>query len=132
MLQFIGGLGPRKAGVVQRAIQTAGRLRTRKDLFMTLKVMGKKVFINSAGFIRVCGSGEAASETQDLNPLDDTRIHPESYQVSFSSLLTHAIQSAFILMQSKSQDTFLDQLYFTIRNGLVSNPYSYSEEAKVS
>lgn len=112
MLQFIGGLGPRKAGVVQRAIQTAGRLRTRKDLFMTLKVMGKKVFINSAGFIRVCGSGEAASETQDLNPLDDTRIHPESYQVSFSLLLTHAIQSAFILMQSKSQDTFFYSAVF--------------------
>lgn len=91
MLQFIGGLGPRKAGVVQRAIQSAGRLRTRKDLFMTLKVMGKKVFINSAGFIRVCGSGEAASETQDLNPLDDTRIHPESYQVSLLLLLTHTI-----------------------------------------
>lgn len=112
MLQFIGGLGPRKAGVVQRAIQTAGCLRTRKDLFMTLKVMGKKVFINSAGFIRVCGSGEAASETQDLNPLDDTRIHPESYQVSFSLLLTHAIQSAFILMQSKSQDTFFRSTVF--------------------
>lgn len=92
---------------------------------MTLKVMGKKVFINSAGFIRVCGSGEAASETQDLNPLDDTRIHPESYQVSFSLLFTHAIQCAYILMQSKSQDTFLDQVYFTIRNGLVSNPFGF-------
>jgi transcription elongation factor SPT6 len=44
--------------------------------------MGKKVFINSAGFIRVRGTGQAASGNSTLDPLDDTRIHPESYLVA--------------------------------------------------
>lgn len=82
-LQFIAGLGPRKAGAIQRAIQSAGRVGTRKDLYASIRVMDKKVFINSAGFIRVRGSGQAASGMQHLDPLDDTRIHPESYQVCF-------------------------------------------------
>lgn len=80
-LQFVAGLGPRKAGAIQRAIQSAGRVGTRKDLYASIRVMDKKVFINSAGFIRVRGSGQAASGIQHLDPLDDTRIHPESYQV---------------------------------------------------
>jgi len=81
-LQFIAGLGPRKAGTIQRAIQSVGRLRTRKELYAGLRLMGMKVFINSAGFIRVCGSGQAASGTPTWDPLDNTRIHPESYLVA--------------------------------------------------
>lgn len=81
-LQFVAGLGPRKAGAIQRAIQSAGRVGTRKDLYASIRVMDKKVFINSAGFIRVRGSGQAASGIQHLDPLDDTRIHPESYQMA--------------------------------------------------
>jgi transcription elongation factor SPT6 len=81
-LQFVAGLGPRKAGAIQRAIQSAGRVGTRKDLYASIRVMDKKVFINSAGFIRVRGSGQAASGMQHLDPLDDTRIHPESYQIA--------------------------------------------------
>jgi transcription elongation factor SPT6 len=79
-LQFIAGLGPRKAGAIQRAIQSVGRVSTRKELYARL--MGKKVFINSAGFIRVRGTGQAASGNSTLDPLDDTRIHPESYLVA--------------------------------------------------
>lgn len=91
-LQFIAGLGPRKAGAIQRAIQSAGRVGTRKDLYSSIRVMDKKVFINSAGFIRVRGSGQAASGIQHLDPLDDTRIHPESYQVSIFFLSRNLIQ----------------------------------------
>ncbi|XP_047330082.1 transcription elongation factor SPT6 homolog [Impatiens glandulifera] len=77
-LQFISGLGPRKAASLQRSLVRAGSIFSRKDL-LTVHGLGKKVFINAVGFLRVRRSGIAASSSQFIDLLDDTRIHPESY-----------------------------------------------------
>jgi transcription elongation factor SPT6 len=77
-LQFISGLGPRKAASLQRSLVRAGAIFTRKD-FVTVHRLGKKVFVNAVGFLRVRRSGLAASSSQFIDLLDDTRIHPESY-----------------------------------------------------
>ncbi|XP_059668271.1 transcription elongation factor SPT6 homolog [Cornus florida] len=77
-LQFISGLGPRKAASLQRSLVRAGAIYTRKDL-LTAHGLGKKVFVNAVGFLRVRRSGLAASSSQFIDLLDDTRIHPESY-----------------------------------------------------
>ncbi|KAI5427479.1 Transcription elongation factor spt6, variant 4 [Lathyrus oleraceus] len=77
-LQFISGLGPRKAASLQRSLVRAGSIYTRKD-FLTEHQLGKKVFVNAVGFLRVRRSGLAASSSQFIDLLDDTRIHPESY-----------------------------------------------------
>ncbi|CAK8543008.1 unnamed protein product [Lathyrus sativus] len=77
-LQFISGLGPRKAASLQRSLVRAGSIYTRKD-FLTEHELGKKVFVNAVGFLRVRRSGLAASSSQFIDLLDDTRIHPESY-----------------------------------------------------
>jgi len=77
-LQFISGLGPRKAASLQRSLVRAGSIFTRKD-FVTEHNLGKKVFVNAVGFLRVRRSGLAASSSQFIDLLDDTRIHPESY-----------------------------------------------------
>lgn len=77
-LQFISGLGPRKAASLQRSLVRAGAIFTRKDL-LTAHGLGKKVFVNAVGFLRVRRSGLAASSSQFIDLLDDTRIHPESY-----------------------------------------------------
>ncbi|CAJ2671817.1 unnamed protein product [Trifolium pratense] len=77
-LQFISGLGPRKAASLQRSLVRAGGIFTRKD-FLTEHKLGKKVFVNAVGFLRVRRSGLAASSSQFIDLLDDTRIHPESY-----------------------------------------------------
>eukprot|EP00257_Ricinus_communis_P019165 XP_015578078.1 transcription elongation factor SPT6 homolog [Ricinus communis] len=77
-LQFISGLGPRKAASLQRSLVRAGAIFTRKD-FVTVHGLGKKVFVNAVGFLRVRRSGLAASSSQFIDLLDDTRIHPESY-----------------------------------------------------
>lgn len=77
-LQFISGLGPRKAAALQRSLARAGAIFTRKDL-ITAHGLCKKVFVNAAGFLRVRRSGLAASSSQLIDLLDDTRIHPESY-----------------------------------------------------
>ncbi|CAI0381319.1 unnamed protein product [Linum tenue] len=77
-LQFISGLGPRKAASLQRSLVRAGAIFTRKD-FVTTHSLGKKVFVNAVGFLRVRRSGLAGSSSQFIDLLDDTRIHPESY-----------------------------------------------------
>ncbi|GJR37279.1 transcription elongation factor SPT6 [Tanacetum coccineum] len=76
-LQFISGLGPRKAASLQRSLVRASSIYTRKDLLS--HSLGKKVFVNAVGFLRVRRSGNAASSSQFIDLLDDTRIHPESY-----------------------------------------------------
>ncbi|KAM0026592.1 putative tex-like protein, HTH domain superfamily [Helianthus debilis subsp. tardiflorus] len=76
-LQFISGLGPRKAASLQRSLVRASSIYTRKDLLN--HGLGKKVFVNAVGFLRVRRSGNAASSSQFIDLLDDTRIHPESY-----------------------------------------------------
>ncbi|CAH1432120.1 unnamed protein product [Lactuca virosa] len=75
--QFISGLGPRKAASLQRSLVRAGSIYTRKDLLN--HGLDKKVFVNAVGFLRVRRSGNAASSSQFIDLLDDTRIHPESY-----------------------------------------------------
>ncbi|KAK6928905.1 Spt6, SH2 domain [Dillenia turbinata] len=77
-LQFVSGLGPRKAASLQRSLVRAGAIFTRKDL-LTTHGLGKKVFVNAVGFLRVRRSGLASSSAQYVDMLDDTRIHPESY-----------------------------------------------------
>ncbi|KAL4571782.1 hypothetical protein LXL04_018547 [Taraxacum kok-saghyz] len=76
-LQFISGLGPRKAASLQRALVRASSIYTRKDLLNY--GLNKKVFVNAVGFLRVRRSGNAASSSHFIDLLDDTRIHPESY-----------------------------------------------------
>ncbi|KAG9454791.1 hypothetical protein H6P81_007695 [Aristolochia fimbriata] len=79
-LQFISGLGPRKASGLQRALVRVGSVFSRKEL-MT-EFMKKKVFFNAVGFLRVRRSGVAASSIRIIDLLDDTRIHPESYKLA--------------------------------------------------
>ncbi|RZS13117.1 hypothetical protein BHM03_00044647 [Ensete ventricosum] len=80
-LQFISGLGPRKASALQRAFVRAGSIFNRKEIPMG-KILRKKVFINAVGFLRVRRSGAAAASSHIMDLLDDTRIHPESYDLA--------------------------------------------------
>ncbi|CAL9209230.1 transcription elongation factor SPT6 homolog [Musa acuminata AAA Group] len=80
-LQFISGLGPRKASALQKAFVRAGSIFNRKEIPMG-KILRKKVFINAVGFLRVCRSGAASASSHIMDLLDDTRIHPESYDLA--------------------------------------------------
>ncbi|KAL1212232.1 Transcription elongation factor SPT6-like [Cardamine amara subsp. amara] len=80
-LQFVSGLGPRKAASLQRSLVRAGSIFVRKELIN--HGLGKKVFVNAAGFLRIRRSGLACcSSNQYIDLLDDTRIHPESYSLA--------------------------------------------------
>jgi transcription elongation factor SPT6 len=71
-LQFVAGLGPRKARALLRSLTQAGAVESRQTVEMDL---GPVVFTNCAAFIRVQPFGH----NEDYDPLDATRIHPESY-----------------------------------------------------
>lgn len=80
-LQFVSGLGPRKASALQRALVRAGVVFSRKEIPMN-GIIKKKVFINAVGFMRVRRSGLATTSSHIIDLLDDTRIHPESYDLA--------------------------------------------------
>ncbi|KAM3411347.1 hypothetical protein ACQJBY_003159 [Aegilops geniculata] len=78
-LQFVAGLGPRKASALQKELVREGSIFSRKEL---VKPLGRKVFMNASGFLRVRRSGAAAASAQIIDLLEDTRIHPESYALA--------------------------------------------------
>ncbi len=72
LLQHISGIGPKTAaGIVQHRDET-GPFATRGAL-TAVSGIGPKTFEQAAGFLRVPNSDE---------PLDNTPIHPESYEVA--------------------------------------------------
>ncbi|KAI8911094.1 SH2 domain-containing protein [Gorgonomyces haynaldii] len=82
-LQFVSGLGPRKAqAMISKITRTGGKLESRADLIKK-GLCGARIFINCASFIRVRGFHFKASYREStLDVLDDTRIHPEDYELA--------------------------------------------------
>ncbi|RKP14549.1 SH2 domain-containing protein, partial [Piptocephalis cylindrospora] len=70
---YVPGMGPRKvAALIKRSGLIIPSLRSRTDL-ITLKLMGKWVFMNAAPFLRLRGG---------VDVLDATRIHPADYELA--------------------------------------------------
>ncbi|XP_053375824.1 transcription elongation factor SPT6-like isoform X2 [Mercenaria mercenaria] len=80
LVQFICGLGPRKGAALLRFLrQNSSRLENRTHL-VTLCRMGPKVFINSAGFIKIDTNSLGDSTEAYVEVLDGSRVHPEYYE----------------------------------------------------
>lgn len=92
-LEFVPGLGPRKAQALLRAInRNGGVVESRKALYRDLNILGKAVFRNASPYLRVRASTKAAANLE-LNPLDNTRVHPESYKLAVQ-IASSAVQNA--------------------------------------
>lgn len=82
LVQFICGLGPRKASALLRTLkkQQTPILESRTQLIMNCK-FGAKVFINCAGFIKIDTAQLTDTGTDTyIEVLDSTRVHPEAYE----------------------------------------------------
>lgn len=83
-LQFISGLGPRKASyLLDRIGHEMGHLRMRRELFQTY--LDKTVYINCIGFIKINPDSQYMEEEIGggvYDALDTTRIHPDFYQMA--------------------------------------------------
>ncbi|KAG6917973.1 hypothetical protein DXG01_017157 [Tephrocybe rancida] len=79
LLPFVCGLGPRKA--------QGGNLVNR-DQFIKGSLLTTKIFLNAASFLRIAQdpNAKASNSRRDdemaADPLDDTRIHPEDYELA--------------------------------------------------
>jgi transcription elongation factor SPT6 len=82
-LQFVCGLGPRKATALVTRIRTkTGILETRGDLVREAS-LGNVIFMNCASFIRVNPDHvNLRRRSVIVDVLDDTRIHPEDYAIA--------------------------------------------------
>ncbi len=80
VIQFVSGLGPRKANYLIEKVNRNRGLLMRVMLATSPKILGDNVFYNCAGFIKVKRCRD--SQIYDFNPLDVTRIHPENYPLA--------------------------------------------------
>jgi len=77
-LQFVAGLGPRKAqGLISAIYRKGARLASRAEMESMLKPV---VYTNCAGFIRVLD--KYFKNNEEIDPLDNTRIHPDDYNLA--------------------------------------------------
>ena len=72
LLTYVSGLNKRIAENIVKYREKVGRFKERKEL-MEVTGLGAKAFEQSAGFLKI-SDGD--------NPLDNTFIHPESYQAT--------------------------------------------------
>ncbi len=72
LLTYVSGLNKRIANNIVKHRDKEGKFRNRKEL-LEVSGMGEKAFEQCAGFLKIQG-GE--------NPLDNTFIHPESYEAT--------------------------------------------------
>ncbi|KAH9503861.1 Transcription elongation factor SPT6 [Bulinus truncatus] len=80
LLQFVCGLGPRKASQIIKTLkQNNSRLENRTQL-VSICDMGPKVFINCAGFIMIDTNQLGDTSDVYVDVLDGSRVHPEAYE----------------------------------------------------
>lgn len=72
LLRYVAGLNSTTAGNVVKYREENGAFRNRRQLLKVAK-LGPRAFEQAAGFLRITGGD---------NPLDNTPIHPESYDLA--------------------------------------------------
>ncbi len=71
LLAYVSGVSPRIAGNIIKFRDEQGAFKERKTILKVTGI-GPKVFEQAAGFLRIHGGD---------NPLDNTAVHPESYDI---------------------------------------------------
>ncbi|WP_353092998.1 Tex family protein [Tissierella praeacuta] len=72
LLKYVSGVSTRVANSLVKTREEIGKFTNRKEL-LKVKGLGEKTFIQCAGFLRI---------PEGDNPLDNTGVHPESYEVA--------------------------------------------------
>ncbi|AEO62269.1 uncharacterized protein THITE_2106254 [Thermothielavioides terrestris NRRL 8126] len=84
LLPYVAGLGPRKAQLLIKGVNANGGVVTSRDELVgdperhKIPVLGPRVWNNAASFLYI----EHDSTNPDSDPLDNTRIHPEDYDLA--------------------------------------------------
>ena len=79
VLQFISGFGPRKAAQLVKIIKSQGGKLENRIHFVTKYSMTPQIFNNCSGFIQIDPEDLRDTSDEQLEVLDQTRIHPIDY-----------------------------------------------------
>ncbi|KAM3183126.1 hypothetical protein ACTXT7_010963 [Hymenolepis weldensis] len=84
LLQFVSGLGPRKAAYIIKLLKHDKMFLTNRELLARSLGLGPNVAVNCAGFIKIdtVALRELPSGDTNIEILDCTRVHPESYDLA--------------------------------------------------
>ncbi|KAJ2854157.1 Transcription elongation factor spt6, partial [Coemansia erecta] len=74
VLQYVCGLGPRKASGIINKISFGDRLLESRSDLIVRRLCTRTVFVNCASFLRI--------RPPVVDVLDDTRVHPEDYELA--------------------------------------------------
>ena len=80
LVQFLCGLGPRKAQALMKILKQSNQRLENRTQLVTACHMGPKVFVNCAGFIRIDTNSLGDSTESYVEVLDGSRVHPETYE----------------------------------------------------
>lgn len=81
-LQFVAGLGPRKAsGIIRNIGSKLGTLTTRSDLIEN-ELTTANIFFNCSSFLNLPFDDGVSVRDSSVELLDATRIHPEDYSLA--------------------------------------------------
>ncbi|VDN09930.1 unnamed protein product, partial [Dibothriocephalus latus] len=82
LLQFVAGLGPRKALYMLKLLKQKKLYLTNRVQLARILGLGPHVAINCAGFIKIDSSMARDLGGDNIEILDSTRVHPESYDLA--------------------------------------------------
>uniref|UniRef100_A0A5K3FBK3 Transcription elongation factor spt6 n=2 Tax=Mesocestoides corti TaxID=53468 RepID=A0A5K3FBK3_MESCO len=84
LLQFVAGLGPRKAFYMIKLLKQKKVFLTNRELLAKVLRLGPHVAINCAGFIKIDTTAvrDLPNSGDNIEILDSMRVHPESYDLA--------------------------------------------------
>lgn len=89
LLPFVCGLGPRKSQALIKKIGALGGTLVNRDQFIKASLLTTKIFLNASAFLRIAREDNEMRTFKNRrddddapDPLDDTRIHPEDYELA--------------------------------------------------
>ena len=91
LLQYVAGVQPAVAKNIVAFREENGKFKDRKEL-LKVKRLGEQAFIQAAGFLKIADGDE---------PLDNTWVHPESYEAARQLLEKLGFQTEDILDKQK-------------------------------
>ncbi|KAI6199791.1 Suppressor of Ty 6-like protein [Aphelenchoides besseyi] len=80
VLQFVCGLGPQKANHIMQLLKHKNEMLDARSKLVTWCNLGPTIFVNAAGFIRIDVEKVKDRTSDELEQLDGSRVHPETYE----------------------------------------------------
>lgn len=114
ILSYISGLTKKSIEKIFSLRDSLGKFKSRNEL---KKALSSKTYEQAIGFIRI---------NDGVNPLDKTRIHPESYDKTYK-LLDKLNLSLSDIGSSKIKDVFVNSDLDAIREELDIDKYTFTE-----